>query len=239
MVWRLRIFVPLLAVPLVALAVVAFAPAANPAAAGEATSTSPALGEQLRYIGRDGVTGMPAPVDDRFIAEVGRAVERYGKDEQQAVPPPPVRAVEVTNLAIPRLNVNASIARFGIDRFGRLDVPQDARTVGWHPAYSLVPGEGSATFLAAHFEYAGRPGVFNQITTLHAGDELDVTLTDGSTHRYRVDSTIDYALGAIDMGAILYGREGTESVTLMTCSGPANEGEYPLRTVVLASRVAP
>lgn len=240
MAWRLRIFAPLLAVPLVALAVVGFGHGPHPASAIESPpAAAPALGDQLRYIGRDHLTGMPAPVDDRFIAEVERAVERYGKDEQRAVAPPPFRAPEVTGLAIPKLNVDAQIGRFGVDRFGRLDVPQDARTVGWHPAYSAVPGEGSATFLAAHFEYAGRPGVFNQIATLRPGDEVDVVLTDGSAHRYRVDSTIDYALGAIDMGAILYGREGAESVTLMTCSGPANEGEYPLRTVVLASRVGP
>ena len=46
----------------------------------------------------------------------------------------------------------------------------------------------------------------------------------------------DYALGAIDMGALLRGREGIESITLMTCSGPPDEGDYPLRTVVLAER---
>ena len=198
---------------------------------------APSLGEQLRYIGRDHMTGMPAPVDDHFIAAVEESVERYGKDERQAVAPPPPRPIEVKHLTIARLGVDAETARFGVDRFGRLDVPQDARTVGWHPAYSDTPGEGGATFLAAHFEYAGRPGVFNRISTLQTGDDVVVTLTDGTSHRYRVDSTTDYALGAIDMGAILYGREGREGITLMTCSGPANEGEYPLRTVVLASRV--
>ena len=61
--------------------------------------------------------------------------------------------------------------------------------------------------------------------------------TDGSTHSYRVSSTVDYNLAAIDMGAILHGREGRESITLMTCSGPPNADGYPERTVVLAERV--
>lgn len=197
----------------------------------------PSLGEQLRYIGRDHITGMAAPVDDSFIAAVEESVERYGKDERQAVPPPPPRPVEVQHVAIATLDVNAATARYGVDRFGRLDVPQDDQTIGWHPEYSDTPGEGGATFLAAHFQFAGRPGVFNKISGLRSGDEITVTLTDGSSHRYRVDSTVDYALGAIDMGAILHGRANMESITLMTCSGPANEGEYPLRTVVLASRI--
>ena len=63
-----------------------------------------------------------------------------------------------------------------------------------------------------------------------------VGLNDWSSHRYRVTSVVDYALGAIDMGALLKGREGIESITLMTCSGPPNEGEYAFRTVVLAER---
>jgi hypothetical protein len=53
-----------------------------------------------------------------------------------------------------------------------------------------------------------------------------------------VTSDVDYALATIDMGALLYGREGTESITLMTCSGPPGADGYPLRTVVLAERLS-
>ena len=196
------------------------------------------LAQHLRYIGRDTHTGLPAPVDDRFIADVARAIERYGKDEGQPVPPPPVEGTDIATLSVPRLGVlDAPVARFGLDAFGRLEVPQDTRHVGWNPAYNSLPGEGGATFFAAHFEYAGRPGVFNKLSTLVGGDEIGVVLSDGSRHRYRVTSTVDYNLAAIDMGAILYGREGQESITLMTCSGPPNAEGYPERTVVLAERL--
>ena len=50
--------------------------------------TQPGFGEELRYVGRDGLTGMPARVNDRFIAETEKAIERYGRDAQQPVPPP-------------------------------------------------------------------------------------------------------------------------------------------------------
>jgi hypothetical protein len=180
---------------------------------------------------------MPSPVDDRFIAAVEHDVERYGKDERPAVPPPPAEGFDVASIAIPRLGVNASARRFGVDRYGRLDVPQDSRTVGWNPAFTDLPGRGGETFFAAHFEYQGVPGVFFRLSTLVAGDAVTVSLSDGSSYVYRVTSTVDYPLGVIDMGALLFGREGVEGITLMTCSGPANEGEYAMRTVVLAERV--
>lgn len=199
----------------------------------------PTLADQLRYIGRDTSTGLAAPVDDRFIAEVERSIERYGKDEGKPVPPPAVEGTDIVSLSIPRLKITeAPVARFGLDAFGRLDVPQDARHVGWNPAYNSLPGQGGSTFFAAHFEYGGLPGVFNKLSTLVGGDEVEVALSDGSRHRYRVTSTIDYNLAAIDMGAILFGREGRESITLMTCSGPPGADGYPARTVVLAERVA-
>lgn len=198
---------------------------------------SAGIAEQLRYIGRDGLTGLPARVNEAVIGETERAFARYGKDEQQAIPPPPVAGIDVARLAIPAIAVDADVNRFGVDRFGRLDVPQDGITVGWNPAFTDLPGSGGETFLAAHFEYLGRPGVFFRLSALVPGDTVTVTLTDGSSHRYRVTSVVDYPLAAIDMGALLFGREGREGITLMTCSGPANEGEYPSRTVVLAERI--
>lgn len=199
--------------------------------------SQPGFGENLRYVGRDGATGMPTRVNDRFIAENEEAIERYGQDARDPVPPPAPGPVDITALTVPKLGIQgARVGRYGLDGFGRLDVPQDTSTVGWNPAYCALPGEGGATFLAAHVYYAGRPGVFAQLSTLVAGDALTVTLSDGSSHSYRVTSVVEYALATIDMGAILRGREGFESVTLMTCSGPPNEGEYAFRTVVLAVR---
>jgi sortase (surface protein transpeptidase) len=198
---------------------------------------APPFSAGLRYLGRDPLTGLPSRVDDRFIAESERAIERYGRDAGDPVPPPPPEGPDVDSLAIPALGVSAPVARLGLDAYGRLDVPQDTETVGWNPAYTSLPGTGGSTFFAAHFEYGGRPGVFFRLATLQPGSEVMVRLTDGSSYRYRVVSVVDYPLAAIDMGALLRGLEGRESIVLMTCSGPPDEGNYPYRTVVLAERV--
>jgi len=199
--------------------------------------THPSFGHDLRYVGRDGRTGLPTRIDDVFIDENERAIERYGQDAREPVPPPPPGPLDIASVSIPKLGLaSVRVGRYGLDAFGRLDVPQDASTIGWNPAYCAVPGEGGATFLAAHVNYQGRAGVFARLSTLAPGDEVAVAVNDGTSHAYRVTSVIDYALGTIDMGALLRGREGFESLTLMTCSGPPNEGEYPFRTVVLAVR---
>jgi hypothetical protein len=199
--------------------------------------TEPGFGENLRYIGRDGRTGLPTRVDDVFIYETEKAIERYGQDAREPVPPPPPGPTDIASVGIPKLGLKGvRVGRFGLDAYGRLDVPQDTSTIGWNPAYCQVPGEGGATFLAAHVSFQGRPGVFAQLSTLSPGDEVVVTRTDGEGYLYRVTSVVDYALATIDMGALLRGREGFESITLMTCSGPPNEGEYAFRTVVLAVR---
>jgi LPXTG-site transpeptidase (sortase) family protein len=209
--------------------------------AGEAADReappAPAFSAELRYIGRDGVTGMPVRVDDRFIAERQRGIERYGQDRREPVPPPPKNGAEISALRVPSLEINHETGRYGLDEYGRLDVPQDRTTIGWHPAYSSLPGEDGATFLAAHYEYQGQPGVFYSLATLEPGSVVYIETEDGGTHAYRVTSTIDYDLAVIDMGALLRGREGVESVVLMTCSGPVVQGNYQWRTVVLAERV--
>lgn len=199
-------------------------------------SAPPSLGAELRYIGRDTVTGLPARVDDRFIAQVEEDVARYGLDEREPVPPPAPRGVEPVAISVAALGIDQPVMRLGLDAFGRLDVPQDAVTVGWHPAFSTLPGEGGTTFFAAHYEYGGVPGTFYELSALSPGDRIEVRMGDGSSATYEVASVLDYDLAVVDMGAILQGVEGVESVSLMTCSGPIREGNYQERTLVLAVR---
>lgn len=200
-------------------------------------NAAPGIAAQVYYLGRDALTGRATTVGDRYIAERRESFERYYVEDREPVPPPPPGPVDIARIAIPALGLDAPVGRYGLDAAGRLDVPQDTATVGWNPAYSTLPGQGGSTFFAAHYEYQGVPGVFFRLSSLGPGDEIIVTLSDGSARRYRVTSTVDYALASIDMGALLRGREGAESITLMTCSGPGDGGRYPLRTVVLAEAI--
>lgn len=198
---------------------------------------APSLAADLRYVARDAATGGATVIPERVIQANEEAIRNYNVEDREPVPPPPAEGLDVARLIVPALGVDSNVRRYGLDAAGRLDVPQDAATVGWQPAYSRLPGDGGATFFAAHFTYLGRAGVFYRLSTLTPGAEVHVLLTDGSAHTYRVTSVQDYELSAIDMGALLHGREGRESITLMTCSGPADQ-DFPYRTVVLAERVS-
>src|SRR5512139_237692 len=70
----------------------------RPTPAVQAETPRTDIAQQLRYIGRDTATGMPVPVDDRFIAESERAIERYGLDAGKAVPPPPVAGTDIVSI---------------------------------------------------------------------------------------------------------------------------------------------
>lgn len=222
----------------IALAVLAAGP---PPAVRGATETNalpgfPAAGlpAQVRYIGRDPATGLANAVNDRVIAEVERSYEEYDVEDRVPVPPPPAAGPDVVAIAIPAINVDAPVARLGLDAAGRLDVPQDSSTVGWNPGFTALPGTGRSTFFAAHYVFGDAPGVFFHLADLVPGDLVQVTRSDAELLRYRVISVVDYPLESIDMGAILAGPEGSESLALMTCSGPGDGGSYPLRTLVLA-----
>lgn len=92
--------------------------------------TQPGFGEQLRIL-RDCADGFPARVNDTFIAETEKAIERYGQDAGERFPPPPAGAVDIASMSIlVRLGLRqARVGRYGLDAFGRLDVPQDTSSV--------------------------------------------------------------------------------------------------------------
>src|SRR6185437_14522737 len=89
------------------------------------------------------------------------------KDAGTPVPPPPaVPGADVATLTVPALGIDAApVKRYGVDEYGRLDVPQDNHTVGWNPAYAALPGTGGSTFFAAHYEFGGQPGISKNFPT--------------------------------------------------------------------------
>ena len=69
------------------------------------------------------------------------------------------------------------------------------RAAGWF-RLGPTPGQlGSAVILGHVDNYTG-PGVFFVLRTLAAGDQMDVTLADGVTARFSVDSVAMYPKGA-------------------------------------------
>jgi len=87
--------------------------------------------------------------------------------------------------------------------------------------------------------YTGQTGVFWHLKDLNEGDEVDLTLADGSVLKYQVVANTVYKDEDAPVADILSDTP-QESVTLITCDGVFNKTlqEYNSRRIVRAVREA-
>ena len=99
-----------------------------------------------------------------------------------------------------------------------------------------APGQvGSAVILGHVDSYLG-PGVFFQLRTLAAGDQVDVDLADGVTAQFTVDSVAMYSKPQFPAQRV-YGSHGSSALQLVTCGGVFDHqtGSYLSNIVVYTS----
>jgi hypothetical protein len=68
---------------------------------------------------------------------------------------------------------------------GDLDVPRDARDVGWY-ASGPQPGQPGDAVIDGHLNWGSGPAVFWKLDKLRSGDNLQVADRDGRTLSFRV-----------------------------------------------------
>jgi hypothetical protein len=139
------------------------------------------------------------------------------------------------NVRIAALGVDAQIIAVGTAPDGQLDVPPDGSTVVWYRVGS-VPGAAGSAVLAAHVDYAGRPGAFYALDRLAAGDAIRVDFDDGSTATFEVEDRTQYRKQALPVDD-LFTHNGDAVLTLITCGGQFNHTtrHYDSNTVVQAA----
>ena len=148
-----------------------------------------------------------------------------------------VRSVP-TNLSIPAIGLSVSLSTLGTNADGTVQVPTDVQQPGWF-RLGPSPGQvGSAVILGHVDNYTG-PGVFFQLRTLVAGDQVYVTLSDGDTAQFGVRSVAMYSKQQFpDQG--VYASHGSSALQLVTCGGVFDHqtGSYLSNIVVYSSLVA-
>lgn len=145
-------------------------------------------------------------------------------------------------LIIPKLNINTNVYAVGITTQGAIDAPKTAWDVGWYQDGTL-PGSGSgAALVDGHVNDAfNTPGVFSELSTLNAGDDVMIVRGDDSKLAYKVVSTLRQPLGNIDMNKVLRSVDpGKEGLNLITCGGQYDKktGTYSDRIVVFTVRTS-
>lgn len=175
-----------------------------------------------------GTTGRPTDDGGRAASDdVPAFTHRSARLEDVARTPVTVR--------IDALGVDAPVIAVGTASDGQLDVPPDGSTVVWYRAGS-VPGAAGSAVLAAHVDYAGRPGAFYALDRLTPGDTVHVGFDDGSTLTFEVDERTQYKKRVLPIDD-LFTRNGDAVLTLITCGGQFNHTtrHYDSNTVVRAT----
>lgn len=215
----------------VALAAVA-ATLASPAASGQPAVTVPATDGEAAT---EATTAVVAP------PEASAAPTDPAAPRTPLAPPPGLR---VTRVVMPRLGVDHYVERVAVVG-NQMQSPSDGvSAVGWYPEYA-TPGYGGNAVFAAHETWDRRRAPFYSLHLARQGDEVAVTLSDGSRLRYAVISNTRYDTVRIPMGEIIWPSSmpaDEERVTFITCGGrfvPSGGGlgEYLDRDVVVARRV--
>jgi LPXTG-site transpeptidase (sortase) family protein len=153
----------------------------------------------------------------------------------------PERALDqqppITRLLIPAIGVDAAVEVKSIDADGVMQSPDSAWSIAWYDFSARPEDEGNAVF-SGHLDYWGvGPAVFWQLGDLKSGDEITVTMQDGSVVAYQVTSVESFPATA-DASPVV-ASTGVPMITMITCDGrfdPATQ-EYDQRIVVTGHRI--
>jgi sortase (surface protein transpeptidase) len=119
-----------------------------------------------------------------------------------------------------------------------VQVPSGTQQPGWFDL-GPTPGQlGSAVLLGHVDSYLG-PGVFFELRTLAAGDQVDVGLSDGVTAQFTVNAVAQYSKQQFPSQRV-YGSDGSSELQLVTCGGVFDHqtGSYLSNVVVYSSLTA-
>ena len=162
-----------------------------------------------------------------------------GDEVVSALPGDRISGSPAQRIVIERLEVDATLVTLNIDATGTMEAPDGPELVGWYD-FTTKPGlgTGNAVF-AAHRDWRGYgPAVFGDLEELVSGDAIHVILADGVQLEYAVTATHTYPVEEMDMRELLAQTE-QETLTLITCAGAFEAGDYQDRHVVRAVRVSP
>ncbi len=190
------------------------------------------------FHGGDHALPAPSPSPAALKAAVkAPAQPAPAQEAPAAIPRQAPRSLPVA-LSIPALGVLVPVGSLGLNLDGTVQVPTTSQQTGWF-RLGPTPGQiGSAVILGHVDSYQG-PGVFFNLRTLTAGDQLDVELADGTVTQFTVNAVEEYAKAQFPAQRV-YGSNGSSALQLVTCGGAFDRqtGSYLSNIVVYSSLTA-
>jgi sortase (surface protein transpeptidase) len=148
------------------------------------------------------------------------------------------RGLTPTRVAIPSIGVESDLETLGLESDGRIQPPVAWEKAGWY-SKGVVPGDVGPAVIAGHVDSPYGPAVFLDLAQLTEGDEIQVTLSDGSVDTYRVDGSLSASKADFPTSEV-YRSTPTPQLRVITCGGDYNPatGHYVDNLVVFATLVA-
>lgn len=151
---------------------------------------------------------------------------------------PPIVAAPAT-LSIPALNIETGIRPVGVDKDNQVVIPEDIDKVGWYK-FGATPGSGQgSSVVVGHRD--GRnygKGAFYNLAALEPDDEVTITNAEGAKLTYRVIGRESIYKEELPIRE-LFREDGSEVLTLISCSGYYVPGEgYEQNVIVTAVPIA-
>lgn len=148
---------------------------------------------------------------------------------------PLMRTSPPTRISIPALKITEPVIGLGQRADGTMQVPDDARSVGWYTK-APTPGALGPAILAGHVDYHGRPGTFAHLARLKPGATVGIDRADGSTAMFAVTKVERHPKNEFPTDAV-YGAIEHAGLRLITCGGDFDRttGHYEDNIVVYAT----
>ncbi|SER85116.1 class F sortase [Salisediminibacterium halotolerans] len=136
-----------------------------------------------------------------------------------AIEPVSVKSEGITpqSIAIPALEIDASIEEVGLTEEREMDVPTDGDIVGWFHQGAKPGAQGNAV-LAGHVDDLSGPAIFYDLHKLEPGDEIIIESADGESLTFEVSNMEVYPYNDAPVDE-LFGSSSAKNLNLITCTG--------------------
>jgi hypothetical protein len=149
----------------------------------------------------------------------------------------PLDRSEPIRIAIPKIDVGATIMPLGLTADGMVQVPPlaKAQLAGWYQL-GPAPGEVGNAVIVGHVDSKEiGPAVFFRLGALLPGDTIEVIRKDGKIATFVVEGVKSYPKTAFPTD-LVYGPTDVPGLRLITCGGDFDEriGSYPDNIIAFA-----
>ena len=120
-------------------------------------------------------------------------------------------------LRIPAIGLEASLSTLGLNPDHTVQVPTNFQQPGWF-GLGPSPGQAGSAVILGHVDSYTGPAVFFRIRALHAGDQVDVNLADGTITHFAVTTVAMYDKDQFPAQQV-YSARGASALQLVTCGG--------------------